>query len=190
MLHLGKVEVRTESSLDEFIRVVIKEKPKVKQETRIGAFKLSTVTHGSSRCQPRGRTMRTTGFGDSLYCLPFDSKSIWRGMASRRLTWPSSIALKVGGEASVYNQHGQTKRVGMKIATSAPSKSAMNVLAPLLRASITIFQSVGPVISIHLFTEPEEGRAQCQDGLARMWAVSGGKSKGAPISKALERPPG
>lgn len=34
MLHFRKVEVGTESSLDEFIRVVIEEKPKVEQGTR------------------------------------------------------------------------------------------------------------------------------------------------------------
>lgn len=64
-----------------------------------------------------------------------------------------------------------------------PSKSAMNVFAPLFSAFITIFLSGGPVISTRLSSRPGAGGAQCHAGSARMCAVSGGKSSASPASR-------
>ena len=58
----------------------------------------------------------------------------------------------------------------------------MKVLAPLFKAFMTIFLSVGPVISTRLSSRPGAGGAHCQEGSTRIWAVSGGKSRGTPES--------
>lgn len=59
----------------------------------------------------------------------------------------------------------------------------MNVCAPLLSALMTIFLSVGPVISTRRSSKPGAGGTQCHDGSARTGAVSVRKSKGTPESK-------
>ena len=66
---------------------------------------------------------------------------------------------------------------------NAPSKSAINVLAPLFNALITILRSVGPVISTLLSSRPGAGGAQVHDGSLRTEVVSAGKSGGWPASK-------
>ena len=63
-----------------------------------------------------------------------------------------------------------------------PSKSAIKVFAPLFKALMTIFLSVGPVISIRRSSRPGAGGAQCHEGSERMCAVSGGKSRTTPES--------
>lgn len=57
-----------------------------------------------------------------------------------------------------------------------PSKSAMNCVAPLLSALMTILRSTGPVISTRRSTIPGAGGGPCHVGSARMAAVSGRKS--------------
>lgn len=52
-------------------------------------------------------------------------------------------------------------------ARDLPSKSAMKVLEPLLRALTTILRSVGPVISTLLSSRPGAGGAQCHEGSVR-----------------------
>lgn len=52
------------------------------------------------------RTMRTAGFWLSLYALPFESKSIWRRMASRRLSWPFTMLANVGAFESTMCETG------------------------------------------------------------------------------------
>jgi hypothetical protein len=49
-----------------------------------------------------------------------------------------------------------------------PSKSAIKVLAPLFKAFITIFLSVGPVISTRRSSRQGAGGAHCQEGSARI----------------------
>jgi len=51
-----------------------------------------------------------------------------------------------------------------------------------LSALITIFLSVGPVISTRRSSRPGAGGAHCHDGSARTCAVSARKSKGTPES--------
>jgi hypothetical protein len=64
-------------------------------------------------------------FSPSLYSFPFGFvKLMVRRIASRRLTWPSTMFPQVGELAS--------------------SKSAMNIFAPDLSALITILRSVAP----------------------------------------------
>jgi hypothetical protein len=128
------------------------------------------------------RTMRTAGFSTSLYFLPPVSKSISLRIASRKLIWPFSKLANVGALES--------KRVLDKFLIDSqwlnkPSKSAINVFAPLFRALTTIFLSVGPVISTLLSSKPGPGGTQCQEGSARTRAVSGEKSNGTPESNLL-----
>ena len=63
----------------------------------------STVTCFSSRCQPRGRTMRVGSFLSvrSLYSFDPCMKSTWRRTASYRFTWPLTMFSQVGALESV-----------------------------------------------------------------------------------------
>jgi hypothetical protein len=60
------------------------------------------------------------------------------------------------------------------------SKSAMKVLAPELRALMTILRSVGPVISTRRSSRPGPGVAQRHETALRMAAVSGRNPRGLP----------
>ena len=127
VLHLREVEVRPEPALDELVRVVEEIKREVEQRPRdrrvvdgnagliqmpstrtaqIGGESAKRVReHSSTACMYAYRTIRTAGFSESLYGLPPDSKSIWRRIASRRLTWPWIMFANVGEHASFHNHH-------------------------------------------------------------------------------------
>ena len=116
----------------------------------------------SVRCQPRGRTSRTAVFSLSRYCFPSGpSKLIVRRLACIRFRWPS-IMLELVGEL-------------------ASSKSAINMLAPELRALMTILRSVGPVISVRRSLRSAGIGATVQSD-SRMCCVSARKSGSAPSS--------
>src|ERR1044071_507324 len=129
----------------------------------------STVTCFSSRCQPRGRGIRTAVLSFNRYCFAFCSSAMLPRTASRRLICPSTMLCHVGQLAS--------------------SKSAMNVEAPLFRALITILRSVGPVISTRRSRRSFGWAATCQSE-SRTCFVSARKSGLAPASKVACRAAG
>lgn len=59
-------------------------------------------------------TIRTAGFSESLYDFPPVSKSIWRLIASRRLTWPFNMLANVGEFASVQAPESASNVKAMK----------------------------------------------------------------------------
>ncbi len=68
----------------------------------------------------------------------------------------------------------------------ASSKSAMNMRAPELSALITIFRSVGPVISTRL-SRRSAGTGEMAHSLSRISAVSGKKSGSSPAARRSRR---
>ena len=128
----------------------------------------STSTCFSYRCQPRGRTSSVAISSFSAYDLPSgDSNEMERLTASRRLIWPRMVLCHVG----VFES----------------SKSDMNILAPELRALMTILRSTGPVISTRRSCRSAGTGATCHDASSRMCLVSGRKSGRSPASKASWR---
>ena len=89
------------------------------------------------------------------------SSSIVPSIASVRFAWPSSMLAQVGEFAS--------------------SKSAMNMRAPELRALITIFRSVGPVISTRR-SRSGSGTGSIVQSPSRISRVSGRKSGSSPAA--------
>ncbi|MNV53746.1 hypothetical protein D3C71_1459040 [compost metagenome] len=124
----------------------------------------------SSRCQPRGRTISTACSlnGRSAYCLP--------GLPSMAgPVWvrsPRTAPISACWPASRLRQAGAVES----------SKSAMNTLAPELSALITIFGSVGPVISTRRSCSAS-GIGATRQSSSRRCAVSARKSGRPPPSK-------
>src|SRR4051812_9686149 len=115
----------------------------------------------SGRCQPRGRTSSVAVSSFSSYDLSPDSKASVPSIASLRLICPWIMLCQVGEFES--------------------SKSVMNPSAPELSALITIFASVGPVISTRRRRRSGGGGATCHSP-SRISRVSARKSSVPPSS--------
>ena len=88
-LHFGQIEIRTCSAFQKLRRIVEEEQPEIEQRRRNRLP--STSTCFSTRCQPRGRTIKVAVFSASSYFLPSGlTRRMLRFTASRRLICPST----------------------------------------------------------------------------------------------------
>lgn len=180
------LEVRTGSSGEELGGVVEEVESKVEEGSRHGLAVDDNV--GLVKVPSTGSDEEGRAVGVQLVELATS-----RGLERDRLADSvAQVDLSVevvgpGGGTRVWDRHSVSVQVDAGRRPDSPSKSAMKVLAPELRAPMTIFLETGPVISTLRSSSPGMGAGPIQVGSFLMCSVDLRKLGRAPASNSAWR---